>query len=172
MTSVTESSHSPYSSYSLSLKVGMRVSTSQGYHKGLLKFDTAKYSARLKVNVQNLFSFLPSSLSLPPFYFPIFCFQDTRIHHVYIVGHAIPMAPKATLTNRAFLTPTEISSVCFLPSPKLHHWQSQRVGPLNQERVWASGTIQGQERDLSSLWPYGDLTVSGMMVRCHNDGKT
>lgn len=68
VTSVLGASHAP------SVKMGMRVSASQGYRKELLNYDAAMFCARLKVKFQNLFSFLPSSSPFLPFYFPVFYF--------------------------------------------------------------------------------------------------
>lgn len=70
----------------------MRVSTSRDYCKELLIFGISKYRARLEVNVQNLFSFLPSPPFLP-FCFPTFYFQVC----VAIGGHVVPRALKASL---------------------------------------------------------------------------
>lgn len=109
--------HSPRVPHIPSVKVGMRVSTSQGCPKELLKFDTAKYQ------VQNLFSFLPSPLFLP-FYFPIFHFQV----YVSFGGHVTPMAQKAPLDQQGHLYANRDCQCVLPPSPKPHHWQSGRDG--------------------------------------------
>lgn len=108
-------------------EMGTRVPTSQGYHKELLKFYIAKYHARLKRNIQNLFSF-PAFSPISSFIFPHFLFPGlcscmlSQWHQNHL------------LTNRASPTPSEIASVCFShppppPSTKLYHWKSQRDGP-------------------------------------------
>lgn len=100
-------------------KMGMRVPTSQGYHKQLLIFDISKYHASLKVNLQNLFClFFLSSPPFLPFYFHDFYFQV----NVAISGHVGPAG--TLLTNRASLTSTGIANAHF---PLLQNCTTGRV---------------------------------------------
>lgn len=117
VTTVLGASHAP------SVKMGMRVSTSQGYHKELLNSDAAMFCARIKVRFQNLFSFLPSSPPFLPFYFLVFYFQI----HVSVGGRVTPIASRAPLDQQRL-------PVCASPQSKIAPWAESKgwtTGPVD-----------------------------------------
>lgn len=117
--------------------MGTRVPASQAYHKELLTFYIAEDHARLKLNILNLFSFLPSRPFLP-LYFPIFYFQV----YLAVAGHVIPMAPKIPLDKQDHYYPIR-NYQCVLPHPQ------DKTVPLVESKGRATATRR-QSRPLVS----------------------